>query len=279
MKVRGGYDFPGSNSGTDLAVLTGWIPQQVFLHDEEIEQDQLWSELVSAFRVGNIILTIGTGKLPRGEQKQLGLAAEHDYAVLDLHDDGPVKEMLLKNPWADGDVWKGALRRRPNPTAVEDSEIAATVSQDNQTEDMMPGTFWIQLHHVFQYFDNLYINWNPCLFSHRQDMHFSWQTPLSGSARNIFITNPQFSVSCSKPGKVWILLNRHFRTGDYTHANHGKNGYISLYLYKRNGTRLLSSEGAEIRGPFVDSPNTLLKYEVLGNAPFTVVVASHDLPP
>ena len=25
--------------------------------------------------------------------------------------------------------------------------------------------------------------------------------------------------------------------------------------------------------------NTLLKYEVLGNAPFTVVVGSHDLPP
>jgi len=273
LKVRGGYDFPGSNSGTDLAVLTGWIPQQVFLHDEDVELDQLWDEIFTHFEQGNLLLTIGTGKLPRREQRQLGLAAEHDYAVLRLSESNGSKEMLIKNPWADGDVWRGATRRRPN----HDDQISSP--PDVVDEAMMPGTFWMDFGSVFQYFENMYINWNSGLFSHREDAHFSLNAEESGMNGNIFVDNPQYVIEASDSGDIWILLNRHFRTGDYTQASMGKNGYISLYLYAQDGNKVISSEGAKRRGPFVDSPNTLLRITGRANTKYTVVVVTQDLPP
>ena len=274
LKVRGGYDFPGSNSGTDLAVLTGWIPQQVFLHDDEVEPEHLWDELVEAFDNGNVFLTIGTGKLSRKEQKQLGLAAEHDYAILDMKDSGHMKDMLIKNPWADGDVWKGAARRKSNPSAESYPDLLPVDDND----EMLPGTFWMDFNSVFLYYENLYINWNPGLFKQREDRHFSWTLNLRRPATAIVDTHPQFCIQSEVNGQVWLLLNRHFRSGDYTQATNGKNGYISLYLFEQDGYRLLSSEGAIKRGPFVDSPNTLLRFKATKNRRYTIVVVQQDLP-
>lgn len=273
LKVRGGYDFPGSNSGTDLAVLTGWIPQQIFLHDEDVEPDHLWEELVNNFEKGHVLITIGTGKLPRREQRHLGLAAEHDYAVLDISSDADSKEMLVKNPWADGDVWRGATRRKPHRNDDSTTDIASA------SDGMMPGTFWMDFNRVFQYFEHMYLNWNPGLFSHRQDLHFSWDQGGSSPKDNLFIDSPQFAVTASEAGEIWLLLHRHFRTGDYTQATTTKNGYISLYLYACNGNRVISSEGAKIRGPFVDSPNTLLRIKASAKTTYSAVLVSQDLPP
>lgn len=281
LKVRGGYDFPGSNSGTDLGVFTGWIPQQVFLHDEDVEQNELWKTIYDAFMEGDVLLTMGTGKLPKREQRLLGLACEHDYAVLDLNQSGDDGEMLIKNPWSGGDVWHGAVRRRPNPSQESSpsmSSLELTHENTGKVDDMTPGTFWMDFRTVFQHFENIYINWNPCLFPNRQDIHFSCNITRTSQSRNLFVNSPQFAVSGKRGGEVWLLLNRHFRTGDYSTATQGKNGYISLYLYKNNGEKVLSSDGAMIRGPFVDSPNTLLRFSLPNDATYTVVVATQDLP-
>ena len=273
LKVRGGYDFPGSNSGTDVAVLTGWIPQQVFLHDHNVEPDQLWNELYGSFNRGDNMLTLGTGKLSRREQKHLGLAAEHDYAVLDMQERGTMREVLIKNPWADGEIWKGATRRKPHPNHEYPELPRAT-----DCDEMVPGTFWMDFNSVFQHYENLYVNWNPALFSHRADRHFSWHLPHQRAASSLVDEHPQFVVRADATGEVWLLLNRHFRTGDYTHANNGKNGYISLYLIDSTGTRVLSTNDATIKGPFVDSPNTLLRFDAAKGELYTVVIVQQDLP-
>jgi calpain-7 len=274
LKVRGGYDFPGSNSGTDLAVITGWIPEQIFLHDDDVDPEGLWKELLMATKDGHAMITLGTGKLSKREQKHLGLAAEHDYAVLELKERGAIKEMLIKNPWADGDVWKGAARRRPNPSHDEPRSDPPI----EEASDMIPGTFWMPFNGVFQYFENLYVNWNPGLFDHRSDMHFTWMLDRQRPAATILDDHHQFVVVSSKSSEVWLLLNRHFRTGDYTHANSGRNGYISIFVFDKDGRRVLSREGAVNKGPFVDSPNTLVRFEAGANKPYTVVVLQAELP-
>lgn len=276
LKVRGGYDFPGSNSGTDLAVLTGWVPQQIFLHDEDVEPQALWEDLLPAFVRGEIMCTLGTGKLGRREQQQLGLGAEHDYAVLDMKQTDDNWEILIKNPWANGDVWKGATKRRPHPGQEDDASQPPVAEKDQ--EQMKPGTFWMDFNHLFQYFEHLYVNWDPSLFTYREDIHFSWHLPDVVQAGNLFVDHPQFAVKAKRAGEVWILLNRHFRTGDYSVQNHGKNGYISLYLFTTGGGRIFSSENAKVRGPFVDSPNTLLRFQTQAHETYTLVAVSQDLP-
>ena len=281
LKIRGGYDFPGSNSGTDLAVLTGWIPQQIFLHDDDVDPEILWERIYESFNNGDVLLTMGTGKLTDHEQDLFGLAALHDFSVLEVREADSTKELLVKNPWADGDVWKGARRRRSNHPIEESSESNGSDHTLSSDEDvlMSPGTFWMDFRSVFQYFDNLYVNWNPGLFDVRNDVHFTWDLASADTASNLFVDNPQFFIKSSHNCEVWLLLNRHFRTGDYTKAAKDGHGHISLYIYDRKGNRILSTEGPKVRGPYVDSPNTLLICHIPKDSCYTVVVSVNGLKP
>jgi calpain-7 len=280
LKVRGGYDFPGSNSSTDIAVFTGWIPEQIFLHDEDVMPEELWTRIYNGFNSGRVLLTIGTGQLPRREQKCLGLAAEHDYAVLEMKDTDGVRELLIKNPWSNGDVWRGAARQRPNPGHEEvGSEVKDRhLSPQEPSVEMMPGTFWMDFGSVFQHFENLYLNWHPGLFKCREDLHSTWDITSANLSPGLFENHLQFSVTSSAPTDAWLLLNRHFRTGDYMTSGRHANGFISLYLFHAGGNRVLLSDGAKLRGPYVDSPNTLLKFSMPAQTTWTAVVASQNLP-
>jgi calpain-7 len=174
-----------------------------------------------------------------------------------MKDTGGVREFLIKNPWSNGDVWRGATRQRPSPGQEEVGSEAKDRSQMPSVE-MMPGTFWMGFGSIFQHFENLYLNWHPGLFKCREDLHFSWDITSANLSPGLFENHLQFSITSTAPTDAWLLLNRHFRTGDYMTSDKHANGFISLYLFHAGGSRVLLSDGAKLRGPYVDSPNTLL---------------------
>lgn len=274
LKVRGGYDFPGSNSGTDLWVLTGWIPEQIFLHHEDVTSEQLWRRLSTAFHHGDVLLTVGTGKLTETEQKGFGLVSEHDYAILDMTNSRGRRQFLVKNPWAE----EGSGARYPG------LQYSSTDRQKDAS--LTPGSFWMDCEKVLQIFENLYLNWNPELFKHREDIHFTWDLSSQRGTQGCFVTNPQFSVSTHHGGVIWLLLGKHFRTNEGnassspTDSSQEKEetGFISIYVFGGDGRRVALTDGALHRGPYVDSPNTLMRIDVPPRTSYTAVISEESLP-
>ncbi|KAI0804108.1 PALB protein [Xylaria sp. FL0064] len=276
LKIRGGYDFPGSNSGTDLSILIGWIPQQLFLRSDEVDWNATWRRIKKAYDFGDVIITLGTGRLSPDEEETLGLAGEHDYAVLDVSESPENKRFLVKNPWCDGLVWTGI----GSASSKSQDEV------DDHPVKLKSGSFWISFDDVTQNFESLYLNWNPSLFTHRQDHHFKWQVPEANMVGS-FAHNPQYSITAENDDQTWILLSRHFQDEELEitrkpsatmAAVSNMLGFISIYIFENNGRRVQLSDNSIYRGPFVDSPQTLAPFEAKRGVSYTVVVATQDLP-
>ncbi|KAI2630457.1 hypothetical protein GGS21DRAFT_524350 [Xylaria nigripes] len=273
LKIRGGYDFPGSNSGTDLGILTGWIPQQIFLQSDELDWNATWRRVKKAYDLNDVVITLGTGRLSPDEEDALGLVGEHDYAVLDMSGTAESRSLLVKNPWRNGLVWKGVGSKTPGEV-------------DGQPVKLRPGSFWISFDDVLQNFESLYLSWNPSLFTQRQDHHFRWQLPEANMLGS-FAHNPQYSMEAKSDDQTWILLNRHFQDEELEISRRPRStmaavsnmlGFMSIYIFDNKGYRVQLSDRSIYRGPFVDSPQTLAPFEAKKGVKYTIVVAAQGLP-
>lgn len=312
LKVRGGYDFPGSNSGTDLWILTGWIPEQVFLQSDDLNPVQFWRRISSAFRCGDVLITMGTGKMSSKTERELGLAGEHDYAVLDLRELDGQRLMLVKNPWCEGTSWRGKMKLSDGPPALSsdsDNADASTLNdlgKDDGTvqnprdllnadEELSPGTFWMDIDTVVQHFESIYLNWNPGSFPCRQDLHFAWDLSQSkgvgGKPRGRFASlsqHPQYTVTSEQGGMVWLLLWRHFQNAVPADATAEEiesdrygielSGHMSLVAFSAEGRRVMLPDRAVEKGWFVDSPQTLLKLDMAPGKALTILPTELELP-
>lgn len=262
---------------------------------EDTSPKDVWKRILGAHKYGDVLVTMGTGKMSNRSEREIGLAGEHDYAVLDLREVNGQNLLLVKNPWCEGTSWRGLLplsgideeASGSSASLLDDDDQAALPSSHdllNSKDELSPGTFWIDLNSVTQHFESIYLNWNPGLFKRRQDVHFSWD--LSSTIKSAcFVNHPQLTVSVDREEPVWLLLCRHFQNRDSDPARglstdeSERPGFISIYLFDRQGSKVPLSEGAHQRGVFVDSPQTLLRTNKLEpNRVYTVVPAEHDLP-
>ncbi|QIX00984.1 hypothetical protein AMS68_006501 [Peltaster fructicola] len=298
LKIRGGYDFPGSNSATDLWIITGWVPEQVFLQSDDLDLDGFWKRMSDAFGYGDVLVTMGTGKMSKKLEKEVGLAGEHDYAVIDMKEVRGQRLMLVKNPWCEGTNWYRVPRRQSkvnldllaeqDPTIDEDP-LALQSPRDllNANEQLSPGTFWMDINNAAQYFESIYLNWNPGLFTARQDLHFGWDLSGDevGTTRGDHASvrhNPQFSISAQDGGTIWILLCRHLSNAakDSGATYIDLAGFIALSAFNAGGKRINLAGRALSRSSFVDSPQMLLKLQdCLPGVDCTILPLEQELSP
>ncbi|KAH7127726.1 hypothetical protein EDB81DRAFT_149477 [Dactylonectria macrodidyma] len=285
LKVRGGYDFPGSNSGTDLWVLTGWIPEQIFLQREDLAIDDIWERIKTAHDLEDVVVTLGTGRISTEEEDVLGLIGEHDYAVMTLDMVGITRRLLVKNPWCNGPVWKGAtappsLALRMNEGQPAESNQASSSIQPSS------GSFWMPLEDVVQHFESMYLNWNPARFAYRQDHHFTWKIPTATVATSL-VRNPQYTLESPSGGVVWILVSRHFMDAELQIARTRTDsmaavsrqlGFMSILIFDNGGYKVQLSDGEVYRGPYVDSPQTLARLDTSPTKRYTIVLDQHEFP-
>ncbi|CAM9120690.1 unnamed protein product [Phaeothamnion confervicola] len=222
LKVNGGYDFPGSNSGIDLFALTGWLPEHI-LFEEHRDADssgsgtatrrgrrdlrpldnyqpaeRVWQRLRSAHEFGDCLITVATDAMPEDEAERLGLVPSHAYAVLDVKEALGVRLLQVKNPWArvrwlgpysveDGGRWTPAMK------AALGYDVDTARLQDN-------GVFWIDYSSVCKYFRCVFMNWNPALFSFRTVLHAAWPKEIGPRNDTYNLGHcPQFSLCVLYP--------------------------------------------------------------------------------
>lgn len=76
FKAHGGYELRGSNPAPDIYTFTGWIPERVGLR-EGFQREKEWRRVYEAWKVGRVLVTLGTGEIAPDE-----LVSLHAYGVL-----------------------------------------------------------------------------------------------------------------------------------------------------------------------------------------------------
>ncbi|KAI9277707.1 hypothetical protein BC943DRAFT_332639 [Umbelopsis sp. AD052] len=276
MKLMGGYDFPGSNSGIDLYTLTGWIPEHIFVEDKDFVANNVWHRLMGGQKYGDVLVTISTGEMSEESAAERGLVPTHAYAVIDIREVNGVRFMQVKNPWSHL-RWKGPYSHmdteRWNPELMK--ALNYDPSSAMQFDD---GIFWIDFESVCENFVSIHLNWNPELFMYRWALHIPWHCDV-GPKKDTYNLgyNPQFKLVVKVPEKktsaVWLLMSKHITVTEPKNTD-----FITLHVYNdTNGERVYHHGKAFKEGTYVNSPHILIRFNApSGTSTYTIVFSQHE---
>lgn len=223
MKLCGGYDFPGSNSGVDLFSLTGWIPERVLfakdpdnVKDFETPSERAWERIFSASSYGDCLITVSTQlDLTDAEADAIGLVTGHAYAVLAvMQAKNGTRLLQLKNPWAHKG-WKGRYSSQDKDSWGSPAFRLEVGYNPDIAAKLDDGVFWICWDDIMHYFQNFHLSWNPVLFRSRLTVHGCWPKDQGPSDDTFNIgENPQYTLTLSdkaiqQKATIWILISRH----------------------------------------------------------------------
>ncbi|KAH8549492.1 hypothetical protein BGW37DRAFT_501400 [Umbelopsis sp. PMI_123] len=276
MKLMGGYDFPGSNSGIDLYTLTGWIPEHIFVEDKDFVASNVWDRLMGGQKYGDVLVTISTGEMSEESAAERGLVPTHAYAVIDIREVNGIRFMQVKNPWSHL-RWKGPYShmdtKRWNPDLMK--ALNYDPSSAMQFDD---GIFWIDFDSVCKNFVSIHLNWNPELFMYRWALHIPWYGDV-GPKKDTYNLgyNPQFklvvNVPENKTSAVWLLMSKHITVTEQKNTD-----FITLHVYNdTNGERVYHHGKAFKEGTYVNSPHILIRFNASpGSSIYTIVFSQHE---
>ncbi|CAM9513051.1 unnamed protein product, partial [Ectocarpus fasciculatus] len=291
MKVNGGYDFPGSNSGIDLYALTGWIPERVYFEsnngdgqsregftlDHRQSEDRAWNRIKSAMSFGDCLVTIATAPSvsDREATDETGLVPSHAYAVLDVQELCGLRLLKVKNPWSRR-AWKGRFSSQDAVNWTPSLRSALGVSESEFRSMSSKGIFWIELSDCRKFFKSFFLNWNPSLFSFRYTLHAVWPFSQGPRIDSYFVgDNPQYTLSILDPlataaslfskapnqKSVWILLSRHVVSKNQETDPNDEN-YVTIHVY-RSGRRIFGSPAAPfVKGLYSSDPHCLCRFDI-----------------
>lgn len=298
MKLHGGYDFPGSNSGVDLFCLTGWLPEPMHVDEDGFNPDRTWERVLGGSRNGDVLITIATGRMSEAEEERWGLVETHAYAVLDARDVRGLRMVLVKNPWAHK-RWKG--KYSAHDTTNWTPFLKSALNYDQERAQMVDnGIFWIDWTSLLQHFNAIYMNWNPELFKYQRKLHATWPAKAPGPESDHYNVgyNPQYSLEVDVPtvGKrgrpasdaiVWLVLTRHSTKKETAERRRGEGrggadpdqDYLALHLYdgERGGRRVFHPQKPYYKGVYTPYLHSLFNFTAPpGKNTYTIVVSQWE---